>query len=93
MFRRQKTVGSTESWPTTQCLWSEHIVTITDFYDSRISVVHVEEFHSMPKVQGVTLGAAVRECKGNVSRLGDARVLEEQTLLMLKSSKMMAELG
>lgn len=44
------------------------------------------------KVQGVTLGVAVGECRGKVFQLGEARVLEEPAVLMLKPSKMMAGL-
>lgn len=33
---------------TKQHLWSE-CVRITDFYDSVISMIHTEEFHTMPR--------------------------------------------
>lgn len=41
----------------------------------------------------MTLGAAAGESRGNVSWLGEAGVLEEPAVLMLKLSKMMAGLG
>ena len=85
--------GVQRAWLTWQHLRSECAVRITDFYDSKISVMHREEFHMMPRPWGWPWESLRGKCRGKAFQLGEAGELVGSALRMLTSSKMTAGLG